>query len=258
MSPLLIAVIAMPATAANDGSLRSQLLWQRHSTSCALGSDEAEERPDVFILLSMICLAFNWHGAGRREVTRGGGRGGPGGPRPEAGMGPQQGPGPPWPGRCCSTWPAACGGSCWRPTMALSCQVSKAYQTLTASQTLTACQASTACQTSTACQVSTVGPEALAGKGAALSRPSRRPSLQRAPPWGPRRGPQSSRAVACWRVCARRWVGMVVRRMCVRKVWKDRPTVTCHVIARVSLACAWQGRAPHASRPCACTPVGFV
>ena len=83
-SPPMTPPLMRPTKPLNDGSLTSQLLWHRHSTSsCASGSDAAEASSNfAAIALLMICLSPNWHGAGRREVTRGDGRGGPGGPGP--------------------------------------------------------------------------------------------------------------------------------------------------------------------------------
>ena len=56
----------MPRKSENDGSLTSQLLWHRHSTSCALGRDAAKagSAPSSVIVLSMSCLSSDWHGEG--------------------------------------------------------------------------------------------------------------------------------------------------------------------------------------------------
>lgn len=50
----------------NDRSLTSQLLWHKHSTSCAVGNDAAKagSDPSSVIVLSMSCLSTDWHGEG--------------------------------------------------------------------------------------------------------------------------------------------------------------------------------------------------
>jgi hypothetical protein len=57
---------AMPRKSVNDRSLTSQLLWHKHSTSCAVGSDAAKagSDPSSVIVLSMSCLSTDWHGEG--------------------------------------------------------------------------------------------------------------------------------------------------------------------------------------------------
>ena len=67
--PWIAPLPAMPRKSENDGSLTSQVLWHRHSTSCALGSDAARAGSDAasaasVIVLSMSCLSSDWHGEG--------------------------------------------------------------------------------------------------------------------------------------------------------------------------------------------------
>ena len=56
----------MPRKSENDRSRTSQLLWHRHSTSCALGRDAAKagSAPSSVIVLSMSCLSSDWHAEG--------------------------------------------------------------------------------------------------------------------------------------------------------------------------------------------------
>ena len=67
MFPWSAPVPTMPRKSENDRSLTSQLLWHRHSTSCALGSDTARAGSSSaasVIVLSMSCLSSDWHGEG--------------------------------------------------------------------------------------------------------------------------------------------------------------------------------------------------
>ena len=66
MFPWSAPVPTMPRKSENDGSLTSQVLWHRHSTSCALGRDAAKagSAPSSVIVLSMSCLSSDWHGEG--------------------------------------------------------------------------------------------------------------------------------------------------------------------------------------------------